>query len=109
MALMAHYNGDVEGRLDYMLVLKALVLCACYVLKLPIWCVIGQKNLCAKNLVLHCFSWLAYSLGTKIEMYRKIYRNFTAIFRNFPQFSLILLQFFHAWGTAIPPPPAEVT
>ena len=42
-----------------MLVLKALVHCACYVLKLKIGCVIGQKNLFAKNLVLHCCSWLA--------------------------------------------------
>ena len=37
-----------------MVVLKALVHYACYVLKLPIGCVFGQKSLFAKNLVLHC-------------------------------------------------------
>ena len=42
-----------------MLVLKALVHFACYVLKLPIGCAIGQKNVFAKNLVLQCCSWLA--------------------------------------------------
>ena len=57
-----------------------------HVLKLPIGCVIGQKNLFAKNLALHC---------TAI---------FTAIL---PQFSAILPQFFQAWGTAIPPPPGN--
>ena len=48
LAFMAHYNGDVEGRLDEMPVLKALVHCACYVLKLPIVCVIGKKNVLQK-------------------------------------------------------------
>ena len=32
VAFMAHYNGDVEGRLDQMPMLKALVQCTCYVL-----------------------------------------------------------------------------
>ena len=33
---IAHYNGDAEGWLDQLLVLKALVLCACYVPKGPL-------------------------------------------------------------------------
>ena len=58
VAFMAHYNGDVEGRLDQMLVLKALVHSACYVLKFANWVHKCQKNPFAKNLVLHCCSWL---------------------------------------------------
>ena len=62
-----------------------------HVLKLPIGCVIGQKNLFAKNLALRC---------TAI---------FTAIYRNFPQFCRNFAAIFSGLGDRNSPPPPPQT
>ena len=99
VAFMAHYNGDAEGWLDQLLVLKALVQCACYVPKdcaerltiLPIGCIIGQKKLFCKKSCAPLLLMAGIESGDRKEFYRNFYRN--------------VPEFFKAWGTAIPPPP----
>ena len=61
-----------------------------HVLKLPIGCVIGQKNLFAKNLALHCTA-----------IFTAILPQFTAISRNFDAI-------FSGLGDRNCPPPPSV-
>ena len=84
-----------------MLVLKALVHCACDVLKLPIRCVIGQKTFLQKIL----WSTAAHGWHRVWGPGRNVPQFLPQFYRNLPQFSAILPQFFQAWKTAIPPPP----
>ena len=84
-----------------MLVLKALVHCACYVLKLPIGCVIGQNFFLPKILCSTAANGWHRVWGPK----RNVLQFLPQSYRNFLQFSAILPQFFQAWGTATPPPP----
>ena len=73
------------------------MLCAEKLTILPIGCIIGQKNLFAKSPVPHRCSWLASSLRTE--------KKCTAIYRNLPQYTAILPQFFLGLGDRNPPPP----
>ena len=86
VAFMAHY----------------MVHCACYVLKLPIGCVIDQKKPFCKKSCAPLLLMSGIESGDQKEMYRNFYRNFTVIFRHFPQFHR---NFFRLGGPQSPPPP----
>ena len=102
VAFMAHYNGGRTVGLDACAEgFGALcMLCAEIANWVRNW---SKKPFCQKS----CAPLLLVAgieSGDQKEMYRNFYRNFTAIFRSFPQF---YRNFFRFGGPQSPPPPPE--